>query len=400
MFSLFVCGVPHNKQGFEIAVIEGDKTIPSEFIQYIDRFDQATMFKGYTNVIHTIRHKQKIYLLIINYTSINPSDQKANRGAYISVGILTDEPQTLSHIIGYFCKFASIHGTLKSLRDSRNAFPVDFDLQKDLNETWPNYQYVGAVSHLAVEFLQKDTTSKIIFNDVLQNQKEFLLEDSAILYQVQKQEIQINKLNEKLNAQYSEKQKYIEENRQLSQENKRLLNEIKQLKNKSHGRVSTSNISLRTSASYTSPNKTKTGVKHQTLWQNYQNNNYKIVLMAIVFFMFVAIGIFLSYSLLYDETSDTNASNTVVKPFDKDTEIIDSPYQENQIVVQELSKTNIKSIREKNISENKKEEKNFAKKRIENNMKSNIQKNTKDKKSGVSTLEKLRELEENKNFLK
>jgi hypothetical protein len=399
MFSLFVCGAPHNKKGFEIFVIEGDKAVPSEFIQYIDRYDQVTMPKGHTYVIQSILYNQRKYLLIISYTGINPSDQKANRGAYIATGVLTDEKQTLSNIIGYFCKFASIHGALKSLRNSRNAFDIDFDLQKDMGEVWTNYKSVGALSHLVIELLQKNTTNKIVFNDALQNKKDFLLDDNAILHQVQEQERYINELNEKLNISYSQNQKYIEENRQLSQENKKLLNEIKQLKNKSHGRVSTSNVSLRTSTSYTLPNKTKIGVKHQTLWQNYQNNNYKIVLMAIVFFMFVAIGIFLTYSLLNDETSDTNASNTVVKPFDKDTEIIDSP-QENQIVVQELSNTNIKSIREKNISENKKEEKIFAKKRIENNMKSNIQKNTKDKKSGVSTLEKLWELEENKNFLK
>jgi hypothetical protein len=268
MYVLFVCGAPHNKKGFELAIVEGNKTFPDECIQYIDKYDADKMIDGNTYVIQNINCKQKKYLLIESYISINPSDQKTSRGAYIAVGVITDDMQTLSSTINYFCKIVSIHSALGKLRDSRNAFPSRFSIDKDIGKLKLNYKDIGFLSNIALEHFQHDSVKKIVFNDLEHFDKQHNLEDTAIINQINEQEKEIILLQKKIEEEQEshrltvmESKGYIQKIDQLNQENTELQDKIQRLQ------TEISNL-------YNQPNNSELGIEpYITHHQPYANTS-------------------------------------------------------------------------------------------------------------------------------
>ncbi len=231
MYTLFVCGAPHNKKGFELSIIEGDKLVSDECIQFIDKFDDDKMIDGSTYVIQNISCKKKNYLLIENYVSINPSDQKTSRGAYISVGVITDNTLSLSSTINYLCKIVSIQSALGKLRDSRNAFQSNFDMNKDIGKINLTYQDIGFLADLALQHYTKESSKKIVFNDII-HADTAKIDDYAITNQIIKQEKLISKLQEKLQEENEAHQLTIIESREHTQEVESLNLENRELRYK------------------------------------------------------------------------------------------------------------------------------------------------------------------------
>lgn len=131
MYSLFVCGVPHNRKGFEYTTLDGVK-LSDKISQYIDIYDADKMKDEYQYVIQKLRNGEKDYTLIAEYARINPSDQKTSRGSYIAVGVLTKEILTRNTVEEYISRISSLQSLLKTLRKGRNAFNIDFDMKHDL----------------------------------------------------------------------------------------------------------------------------------------------------------------------------------------------------------------------------------------------------------------------------
>jgi hypothetical protein len=131
MYSLFVCGVPHNRKGFEYTILDGVK-LSDKISQYIDIYDADKMRDAYQYVIQKLRIAEKDYMLISEYARINPSDQKMSRGSYIAVGVLTEEILTRDSAEEYISRISSLQSLLKTLRKDRNAFNINFDMKCDL----------------------------------------------------------------------------------------------------------------------------------------------------------------------------------------------------------------------------------------------------------------------------
>ncbi len=177
MFSLFVCGVPHNSKGFEYAEIDGS-SLPNNIGQYIDIYDKQKMKDGRNYVLQKLIISNIEYILIAEYTKINPSDQKSSRGSYIAVGILTDE--VISSSNDYVYRITYIEDLLKTMRNERNAFNINFKINSDLNmlnhhfdinELNNKYDYILQLVDTLKDISKDKKCKKIIFNNLMYNKK-------------------------------------------------------------------------------------------------------------------------------------------------------------------------------------------------------------------------------------
>ncbi len=197
MYILFACGAPHNTKGFEFATIEGSKNLPDGLIQYIDIYNIDKMKDGSTYVIQNISIGSRKYLVMVNYVSINPSDQKTSRGAYIAVGVVVDADVSLSSTVSYLCKIASSQGALSKLRDERNAFSRSFDIHKDIRDINLEYSDMAFLANLAYTHYSNDSSKKIVFNDIIHgNTTE--IDNDIIVNQILQQEKLIGECQQKL----------------------------------------------------------------------------------------------------------------------------------------------------------------------------------------------------------
>jgi len=161
MYSLFVCGVPHNRKGFEYTILDGVK-LTDRISQYIDIYDTTKMNDEYQYVIQKLRIGKKDYTLLSEYARINPSDQKTNRGSYIAVGVLTEEVLTRYLADEYISKISSLQDLLKKLRNDRNAFNIDFDLKRDFKKITYHENKNTALSKLACDVSRGKRYKRII----------------------------------------------------------------------------------------------------------------------------------------------------------------------------------------------------------------------------------------------
>ena len=161
MYSLFACGVPHNRKGFEYTILDGVK-LSDKIGQYIDIYDADKMKEEYQYVIQRLRIGKKDYTLLAEYARINPSDQKTSRGSYIAVGVLTEEILNRNTSEDYISRISSLQDVLKTLRNDRNAFNIDFDMKRNLKRIKHRKNKSTSLGKLACDVSKNKKYKKII----------------------------------------------------------------------------------------------------------------------------------------------------------------------------------------------------------------------------------------------
>ncbi|HIP13709.1 MAG TPA: hypothetical protein EYG73_13455 [Arcobacter sp.] len=227
MYSLFICGTPHNKKGFEFTVLEGNK-VPDGIFQYIDIYNPDKMRDGNTYVIQKINILKKDYILLSKYVGINPSDQRTSRGAYIAAGVLVESPVSLSSSIMFLSKITNLHTSLKMMRDERNAFKTTFDISKDLQNIEIKCADVAFLANLTYSISNLNETKKVIFNDIAHSESIKDIDDNLISNELDNQKKLIIKYQEELE---DEKEAYRLTRVELENEMNELKNKIEYLKN-------------------------------------------------------------------------------------------------------------------------------------------------------------------------
>ena len=198
MYTLFVCGAPHNSKGFEYAEIYGSK-LPDNISQYIDIYDADKMKDGRSYIIQKLTIDTRDYTLLGEYIRINPSDQNTSRGSYIAVGILTDEVISLHVAMDYFCTISSLHASLKMLRNERNAFSTNFKISKNLKSLSNNYHHIPFLANIAKDLSGENTAKRVTFNDVLHEGKTQNIPDNSLENELNKLKAEVEKYIEAIN---------------------------------------------------------------------------------------------------------------------------------------------------------------------------------------------------------
>jgi len=158
-FSIFICGTPSNKNGFEYQLLQGS-SLPGIPSRYLDLYDPSQMNKGKTYILKRELIDKELYTILTEYRGINPNDDNTNRGAYIAVGIITKEAINYNDAMLFFDVISEIHGNLFAYRDKNNAFDTRFTLD--------NYKIKNMELDMNISYLT-DTLSKLS----LKKDKEF-----------------------------------------------------------------------------------------------------------------------------------------------------------------------------------------------------------------------------------
>lgn len=320
MYSLFVCGTPHNKKGFELTVLEGSR-LPDGISQYIDIYDSDKMKEGGTYVIQTINILKQNYTLIVKYVSINPSDQRTSRGAYIATGILVKSPIALSSSIVFLSQITNLHTSLQMMRDERNAFNISFDISKDLQNIKMNCDGLAFLANLAYSISNLNDTKKVIFNDMVHSESIKGIDNNLIMNEIEDQKKLILEYKEELE---DEKEAHRLTIREFENEISELKNQLSLTdqntfdpndnQNYGHMRQTHTTAQSRSQVAGQSERSSATSSRRK----NSSNINYQLgqskkkKLSLTTVFLYILMSILLIYALyfLYGNFIETNQSET------------------------------------------------------------------------------------------
>lgn len=342
MYTLFVCGTPHNKKGFELSELDGNN-IPSNMFKYIDIYDPDKMKSGNTSVIQKVKISNNEYTLLVSYEGINPSDQKTSRGAYIAVGILAEAPISLTDSIKYFCEITTLHTYLKIMRDERNAFNTQFDISVDLKSVNHKCDHVAFLSNITFKLSNSNESKRVVFNDISNTNNIQGINSELIDNEISKLKESISHLKDKLEDEeiahqetrkdYEDKIKNLQSYKQQNIDNSDQKDYRRALDLDSNRNIS-KNSTIK--QSYDNPVKK---VRPKSSYESRKADKKSFSMIKTILISFIIILVLIFIYIGYDIFGGNNISVDIDKKYDENTTetkgILLDTMEENIITIEE-----------------------------------------------------------------